>query len=403
MHEVLSSVRVLEYSQSVAGSFCARLLADLGAEVIKIEPPGGGDPARARGPFPGDVPHPERSGLFLHLNTNKLGITLSLASVAGRDMFLELVKGIDVLIEDTTPGTMEGMGLGWETLSGLNPGLIMTSITPYGQTGPYGNYRAYHLNFFQASGQAYHLLAEDQPPGREPLVVGGNTAHCDAGLSAALATLGALYDKGITGQGQHIDVSEQESSLALLRVEAGMHANLDVGDGSGKRGGPKKMAGGMIECQDGYVMTCTPQDHQWWALHRLVGSPELDPEWAKDRDSRIAHVKDLDGLIAPWMAEHSKEEIYHQGQALSCPVAPVESPEDLMKSVHLQARGFFREVEHPVAGRFKYATVPYGFSETPCRIARAAPLLGEHNEEVYCGRLGCTKDDLVKLRQAGII
>ena len=148
----LEGTKIIEYCDFVAGPYCAKLLADLGAEVIKIERLGGGDEARSRGPFLGDVPHPERSGLFLYLNTNKLGITLNLDSAAGKAIFKRLIAGADILIEDRSPGEMKELGVGYDTLKELNPRLIMTSITPFGQTGPYRDYKSYYLNTYHASG-----------------------------------------------------------------------------------------------------------------------------------------------------------------------------------------------------------------------------------------------------------
>jgi crotonobetainyl-CoA:carnitine CoA-transferase CaiB-like acyl-CoA transferase len=401
----LAGLRVLEYCRLVSGPYCTKLLADLGAEVIKIEEPGAGDPARAIGPFPGDLPHPERSGLFLYLNTNKLGITLSLKGTAGRRIFKELLKAMDVLVEDSPPGTMEEMGLDYQSLSQALPGLIMTSITPFGQTGPYKDYKAYPLTTFHASGQGYHMqgLGGEKYLDREPIKVGGLVGEYDPGMNAAVAILGAVYGRELTGQGQHIDISKQESLLALLRVEAALYANHDV-EAAGSRGGLKRMPGGMVRCQDGYVATTTPLEHQWQALVKLLGSPEwAEEEWARDRATRTQHVAKLDPLIGEGMAHRTKQELYHAGQALSCPIAPVESAQDIAQSPQLDARGFFAEVEHPQAGRLRYATTPYQFSETPGRLARPAPLLGEHNELIYWGRLGYSREELVRLRQAAVI
>jgi crotonobetainyl-CoA:carnitine CoA-transferase CaiB-like acyl-CoA transferase len=204
----LDGLKVLEYCQMISGPYCGKLLADLGAEVIKVEEPSVGDVARTRGPFPGDVTHPEKSGLFLYLNTNKLGITLNLGTASGRELFRRLAEQADVLLEDRPPGEMAKLGLDYASLSAINPRLIVTSITPFGQTGPYRDYKSYHLNLYHASGHSSFFYVAPRERRKEALVVaGGEVGDYDGGLSAAVATLAALFARLATGQGQHIDIS----------------------------------------------------------------------------------------------------------------------------------------------------------------------------------------------------
>ena len=214
---LLAGLKVLEHAQFVSGPYCAKLLADLGAEVIKIEPPGAGDETRRREPFLDDVPHPERSGLFFYLNTSKLGITLNPNTVTGRKMFKELVKETDVLVEDSSPRVMKETGLDYESLKDINPRLVMTSITPFGQTGPYKDYKAYYLNTYNGSGLA-KILSDVLPDDlKQPLKGAGYLGDYDCGLSAAVATMGALYARLFTGMGQQIDISN--SQLTFLALE----------------------------------------------------------------------------------------------------------------------------------------------------------------------------------------
>ena len=217
--KALREARVLEYASLVSGPYCSKLLADLGAEVIKIERPGVGDEARRRGPFPDDIPHPERSGLFLYLNTNKKGITLDPKTQTGKRIFLELVKWVDILIEDKSPKEMEELGFTYEKLKEINPSLIMTSITPFGQSGPYRDYKAYHLNISHSSGGGYMTPPGSPNTDREPLKGPGFFDDYVGGLFAAVATASALYVRPVIGSGQHIDTSKQEALINIDRVE----------------------------------------------------------------------------------------------------------------------------------------------------------------------------------------
>jgi crotonobetainyl-CoA:carnitine CoA-transferase CaiB-like acyl-CoA transferase len=397
----LAGVKVLEYAQFVAGPYCAKLLADLGAEVIKIEEPKIGDEARRREPFLNDVVHPERSGLFLYLNTNKLGITLNLNTATGKNIFKELVKEADILIEDKPAKTREQLELDYQSLSKINPRLIMTSITPFGQTGPYAEYKAYYLNNYHSGALGYLTPRNSPNLDRAPLKAGGMVGEYACGLSSALATLAALYSQRITGVGQHIDASKQETLISLQRVYAAFYPNEGINP---TREYQTKAMGGLMQCKDGYIAVTFFEEHQWSALVKLMG----DPEWAqderyKDMGSRIAHCEEIEPLISQWMLNHTREEIYHRAQALSIPTGPVLSAEEIVSSEQAKARGFFSEIEHPEIGRVKIPSAPYQFSETPWAVEHPAPLLGEHNEEVYCQRLGYSKQDLVKLGQTGII
>jgi crotonobetainyl-CoA:carnitine CoA-transferase CaiB-like acyl-CoA transferase len=397
----LAGVKVVECAQLVSGPYCTKLLADLGAEVIKIEPPDG-DEARRRGPFLNDVPHPERSGLFFYLNTNKLGITLNLNTATGRAMFKELVKETDVLVEDNPPKVMKELGLDYESLKDINPRLIMTSITPFGQSGPYRDYKAYHLNAYHGSGLAKILSSVLPDEVKQPLKGPGFLGDYDAGVSAAVATMGALYSCLFTGMGQHIDISKQESLIALERVEMGMYGNEGMSFTSTVA--LSGMLGGLQRCKDGHVVLCLPMAHQWEALIKLMGNPDWSQdERYKDELFRAQHAQELNEFIANWMAEHTKDEIYHEGQALSCPIGAVTTVGDLLGSEQLKAREFFVEVNHPEMGKVKCPAAPYRYSKTPWRVVRPAPLLGEHNEEIFCKLLGHPKEELARMREAGII
>ena len=405
--KALEGLKVVELASFVAGPYCAKLLADLGADVIKIEEPPAGDLARTRGPFPDDIPHPERSGLFLLLNTSKRGVTLDVGTATGRDIFKRLVAWADILVEDHAPQQMEERGLTYQDLKAENPGLIMTSISPFGQSGPYRDFKAYPLNTFHSGGEPCIMLHGTSSPGRAPINGPAFMGECDCGLGAAIATLGALYWRGTSGRGQHIDASKQDMLISLERLENVLYHNRKKDetraliDAAAKGAG---MVGGLLRCQDGYVVLAAMQDNQWRGLVDLMG----DPEWARDErfqgeDSRTLHAREATARVQEWMEHRTKEEVFRGGQARGVPVGAVQSPQDLVHSPQLRARGFFAEVDHPQAGRFEYPAAPYVFSETPWAATRPAPLLGEHNEEVYRGLLGYRAIDLVKMRVAGII
>jgi crotonobetainyl-CoA:carnitine CoA-transferase CaiB-like acyl-CoA transferase len=401
--KALEGVRVLEYCGAQSGPYCTKLMADLGAEVIHVEPPKTGDDARRSPPFPGDVSHPEKSGLFLYLNTNKLGITLNPELPRGREIFERLACDVDVLVEDWSPGRMEAIGLGYEQLKERNPGLIMASISPFGRSGPYKDYKAYPLNISHVGGQGHGLPLPSPELDRPPTMIGGNCTEYDPGNTAAVAILAALYSRGVTGKGQLVEVSLQEAVLAMQRVEAVISAN---GGQGWSRTMPRseKLITLMFPCRDGHVVLVAPLDHQWEALMKLIGNTE----WFEKEPSTGPRVRaeDPDAMIeriGSWMKQHSREEICSGAQALSCPIAPVATPEDVANSEQMNARGIFVEMEHPAAGRMKIPSAPYQFSKTPWTLERAAPLLGEHNERIYCERLGYDRDELKELEKAGVI
>ena len=399
-NRALSGLRILEYCDMVAGPYCGKLLADLGAESIKIEKPLVGDGARQRGPFAGDTPDQEKSGLFLYLNTNKLGITLDPSTPTGKEIFLRLVKEVDVLIEDQVPGHMAELGLGYNSLAAINPGLVMVSVTPFGQDGPYAHSHCYTLNLHHVSAHTTQFfVARFDEPDREPVPPGGFAGEYDSGLNAGIAVLAALFGRMLTGEGQYVDVSKQDGLLGLERVDMSRFA-----DGDSMIGRFGMQIGGLMECKDGFVILTMPQDHQWVGLVEAMGSPEwaTKEEYATEM-GRAEHHDDIQPKVEAWAMQFTKDEIYHICQEHSVPLGPVRSTVEVFDWQQARERDFFQEVEHPVAGKFYYPTAGYKFSATPWQAERAAPLLGEHNEEIYCGRLGYSKEELARLRADGII
>ena len=399
----LEGVRVLELAEGIAGPFCGRMLAGMGAEVIKVEPPEG-DEARRWGPFPPSEEGPERSAAFLYANTGKLGVTLDIDAEAGRDVFRKLAADSDVLIEDRPPGFMDGAGLGYLALSDLNPRLIVTSITPYGQTGSYRHYRSYHLNVYHSGGEGYMLpggMSWEMFPERPPLQAGGYLGFYDAGLVAASATMLALHHALSTGEGQHVDGSMQDAQIALNRESVSSYTYLNRLETRATRA---YSSGGLMPCKDGHVFVQAGETHFWKALVEFMGSPE----WATDPALATMQVRRerWDGLkhyVREWALGLTQREIIEGCRARGIPAGAYNSPQQVLDSEQLDVRGFFTTIDHAAAGPLRYPTVGFQLSETPWCSGRAAPLLGEHNHEVYCGRLGLTAEDLARLHREGVL
>ncbi len=396
-------LKVVEFCSFVAGPFCTKLFADFDAEVVKIEQPGVGDEARRRGPFPHDEPNAETSGTYLYLNTNKFGITLDPETADGREIFKKLIADADILVEDKAPGEMKRLGLDYDTLKEINPSLIMTSITPYGQTGPYRHFKSYPLNTYHASGQGYFLPMNSTSLDREPVRGPGFLGECDAGMSAAIATLGALYwrDSG-GGTGQHIDVSIQHAMMHLERSQ--LRRFIDTGK-SPNRTGMGRLLETLLRGKDGnYVIVVLSSEKQWQGVFTAMGRPEWgEQEPFNSQAGRQAHFEELHVRLQAWADNYTAEEIFLMVQKEGSASAPAYTAEQFFRSPQIEAHGYLMEIEHPLAGKLKYPGWPYLFSNISWRTKQPAPLLGQHNEEVFCDRLGYTKKDLLKLRQAGII
>lgn len=400
-NQALAGIKVIEYGELVCAPYCAKLLADLGAEVIKIEEPGIGDVARRRPPFLNDRPDPECSGLFLLVNTSKLGITLNMRSAGGRKIFKELISSADIFIHDKQPQEVRKLGLSFNKLKAVNPALIVTAVTTFGQTGPYKDYKAYPLNSFQSGGEGYLTPGESTYQDRPPLNLGKYVVEYDTAIAAAGATLVAYYWRLTSGLGQQIDISKQETMIFKSVIDLTRYVSSGFLVTRFTRG---YRSGGMVPCKDGW-MEFTPQTAvDWFEMFKLIGRPELaDDETLHNRKVREERAAEIKDILDPWLMAHTKEEIYNLCQSRNISIAPVNRIDEVVNSEQLRERQFFVEIEHPKAGTFKYPSAPYRFTATPWRVKGPAPLLGQHNEEIYCGHLGYSKEDLVRLREANII
>ena len=390
---ILRDIRVLDLSEDVAGPFCTKLLAGLGAEVIKVEPPGTGDVTRRTGPFVHETPHVEQSAAFLYLNTGKKSITLDIQNQTGTLILQRLAQECDILVESFPAGYLDQLGLGYAALARLNPGLVYTSVTPFGQTGPYRDYKGSEL-VAQSMGALLHTIGL---PDKEPLRIGGNAAGYTTGMSAFSATLLALYVRDGAGHGQHVDVSAMETITV-----AQIHASIAHQFGRT----PTRRASTLAQAQDGWVhagLERGVREDTWARVCALMGRPELadDPKF-NTREARREHQQELLTLINAWTATRPKEEIYHTFQGLRTVAGYVATVADLCTSQQLLAREFFQCIDHPDAGKATYPGAPFTIQGAAWHHARA-PRLGEHNVEVYCDRLGYTREDLAHLCGAGVI
>jgi benzylsuccinate CoA-transferase BbsE subunit len=395
----LNGLRVLDLSGYHA-HLCGRLLADMGAGVIKIEPPGG-DSGRRIGPFLDDTPHPERSLFFWFHNLNKRSITLDVSCAAGAEILLMLAKSADVVIESFKPGRMREMGLGWETLRQANPGLILLSIAPFGQSGPLRDFEADDTVLAAMGGMLY----VNGFPGARPVRPLGLQAYHSSAYYAAIATMCALFARDRDGAGQWIDLSMQEATAAAVEHVAGSwFGERRIEPRRGTLHWSRYFRVG--KCRDGYIVHCTLGD--WTSLIEWVAGDGkaqdlTGPQW-HDVLYRAEHAEHLFDVLDEWVRDYNRDELLERAQTLRLPYATVRNPEVLFDDEQLAARGYFVEVEHPELGRkIRYPGAPYLFNGTPWRVYRRPPLIGEHTGEILRGELELAPAHLAALAAEGII
>jgi len=391
-------LRVIDLSQGIAGPYCTRLLADLGAEVIKVEPPEG-DYARTLGPFPDDVPHHDKGGLFVHLNGNKKSVTLDIGTQSGRVVLRKLLAKADVLVESYRPGHLAGIGLGYDNLKAEFPSLIYCSVTPFGQSGPYRDFQGNSLACMALSGLMY--ITGD--PDREPLCTGGEPAEYFAALNAWVAVLAALEHRSATGgQGQHIDVSMLESLGCADEYNTAMYSFL---------GAIRKRFYShhllfiypmeIYPCRNGYIVVVGGATGFPTGMAILLEQPELEQNpLFQNPWMRLIQWRQFEEILRPYLLKHDWQDLLTRAQELRIPFAAVLDPKTLLENEHLKERAFFQEIDQPELGRIPLAGAPFKMSETPLRCG-PAPLLSEHTQEVLL-ELGYEKEDTVILRERGI-
>lgn len=399
----LQGIKVIAVEQYIAGPYCSMLLADSGAEVIKIEQPKRGDPRRTIGPFAVDEKGNRSSAGFMAHNRNKKSVGLDLQKPQGRAVFFELVKGCDVVVENLRPGAMEKLNLGYEQLRKVNSRLIYAAISGFGRlepyVGPYSQRPAMDVVVEAMSGIMHIVGFED----REPITTIYAMPDIYAGLVGAYAISLALIQRGVTGEGQFVDVSMYDSMISLNERSVHIHSYTGAVPIRGKEmlAAPR----GAFRARDGYVaLTCTT-DEMWGRLARLLGREDLtiNPDTATGA-ARTAHVEDiLRPIIEEWLADKTKEEASELLLAAGVPAGPVRTIEDVFRCPQVAARKMLIDIEDPVAGRRKFARTPVRGSAMADVPSRRAPMLGEHTEEILRQLPGYDDEQLSRLRAEGVI
>ena len=421
-YSLLEGLRVLELGQFLSAPYCGKLLADMGAEVIKIEPPGTGEYARQYGPFLGDDPHPERSGIFLYLNANKRGVTLDLGTPTGQGILRDLVSRSDVLVHNLHPLEADRLQLEYGVIRRANPSLVMASITPFGLTGPYRDFQAYDINLAAAGGVSEGLGSA----GREPLTFGTPQVGYFAGLAAASSIMLALLARdpvptnppippfskgglgGISankGEGQHIDIAEVETLAGIYNGPEALMAVYQwrMTRRTGHHALDFPYPNCLLRCKDGYIFVGAPEGRQWGKLLELMGSPEWakEPRFRNRTDMNNLYADEVDGYVEAWLMNHTKAELLELALEHRVPLAPVRGFDEVRHDESLA--GLFVDIDRTDTGPLPYPGPPYVLSDAAEDAPSPAPFLGQHNQEIYCDVLGFSGEQLVKLYQTGII
>ena len=401
---LLPPYRILDLSGPEA-VFCGKLLADYGADVVRVEPPGG-DPSRARAPFAGDEEGPDRSLYFLFYNTNKRSITLDLESGRGRDLFRRLVAQSDVVIESYPVGHMASLSLGYEDLRAVNPGIVVASVTPFGQTGPWKDYKSNDLIALAASGFMQITGEPDGPPMRQ----GNDQSHFPGAQFAASSILAALYHRDFGGgEGQHIDVSLQEALITYYTDAHPALAHMLLGENVTRVGATSTLVIplGAYPSADGWISAGIITPREWDALsdwiYEVTGNEEVLNEAYKGGNQDRAPYNDIiTALVIDFTTRYTSEYLFHEGQRRNLVFIPVNNVSDLLADPQLEASNFWFGIDHPATGTVQY---PQGVfdSEEVSPAANPAPALGQHNEAIYAGELGLNDAELAALRNEGVI
>lgn len=421
----LAGLKVLDFTHYIAGPYCTKLLADYGAETVKVEPPPAGDGARRLGPFPNDEPHPEKSALFLHLNTNKRSIVIDLKHHHAAGIISRLAAWADIVVENYRPGVANRLGIGYPRLQALNPALIYTSISNFGQTGPYRHYRGSEIVFYAMGGEMHSTgLAH-----REPLKLGGNVGLYQAGAVAAVATMGAALagafapytpdpgdsdpDSGTPGpgqgpRGQRLDISILETQLGSVdRRQSALLAYQYTGEVSRRpaEGGSGGYPNAVYPCADGYLQINGSRMYFPRAVAMLGNPPELDrPRWrdpAAQRDPAMQEEFESQHFL-PWILSRTRAQAWPAAQEHRVLSGPINTMADLDADPSFNQRGVFATADHPAVGPLPYPGRPFIMNASPWQLRRTAPLLGQHTRAVL-NELGYSPAAINAFAAAGVI
>ncbi|MBI4300547.1 MAG: CoA transferase [Chloroflexi bacterium] len=397
----LDGVTVLDLTEYIAGPYATKLLAEYGADVVKVERPGG-DPARLLPPFKGGDPHPERSGTFFYFNTNKRSLMLDLKHPRGPEVFGRLVDRADVVVESYRPGVLDALGVGWESIHARRPSLPMVSITNFGQTGPYRDYKGSDLVLYAFAGEMYSMGILS----REPVKMYGTAALVESGAAAATAIFAAFLVSARQGIGQHVDFSIADSHFGGLDRR---HATAIAYEFSGRKttrapAGAIGFLGGVYPCADGYVVF-TSAAGRMDRVKQMLGSPNwLDnPKWFQAGASvKPDLVEEFHLHFYPWLLERTKRQVWEEAREAKVLCGPLFTVEELFQDPHFRERGFWEDVYHPELGDFELPGRPFTMHGSSSDPRRPAPLLGQHTAEVL-QEAGYSCDEVRALAAEGVV
>jgi len=388
----LSGVKVVDLTRALAGPICTMILADMGAETIKVEEPPGNEGGRAGQPPVNAEPQPN--------NRNKKSITLNLREDKAKEILSRLIQWGDVLVENYRPGFMKRIGFDYPAVREINPRMVMTSLSGYGQTGPYAQRAA-----FEPVGQAMGgLMAVTGPADMPPMDAGAAVADISTGVFGALGTVLALYHQKSTGQGQHVDASLVESIVFLMGLNLSLY-NIGQDPGKGGLFSPTRTpGGGSFQTKDGiYIIIMAQSDQNWPLIARIIGREDLaaDPDYKIRRD-RSKHGVEINSMMEAWVCSHTIDEVESIMDKAGIPFGRVQTLEDLLKDPHLKARGRFQDFEFQ--GKTLPMIAPYPvLSDTPGSVRTLWPAIGQHNEEIYHDLLGFSLEELAAFKSEGVI
>jgi crotonobetainyl-CoA:carnitine CoA-transferase CaiB-like acyl-CoA transferase len=400
---MLTGLKVLDCGENVSAPYATKLMADLGAEVIKVEPPVIGDIARSRGPYPRDREDDrEQSGLFLALNTNKRGVTIDLTHSEGRALLDRLAVQADVLVHNYAPLRAKTFGLDYDRLSKINRQLIVTQITPYGATGPKADWMAHNLNEVAAGGWLYMSPGYSKSFELPPLKTFGQQGDFQGGAHGAVATMGALFARRAGAPGQLVDVSIQEVIAAALELAfVKWTYREEVAHRCGTLGPSAPY--GILRCKNGLLHFLILEEAHWKNLVEVMGTPEWTSwDLFKTSADRVHNQDVVEMKVEEWLADHTMEEVFEIAAKARLPIAPVANLDFVLEMEQLKSRDYFKQLEHPAAGKLTYAGAPFKLTTNAWQLRRPAPLLGQHNREIF-EQIGIGKDEFVRLEKAGVI
>ncbi len=396
----LDNVRALDLTNGIAGGYCAKMLADYGAEVIRVEPPA---PAAEKYP---DIDRAARAALNLHLNTNRKSVTLDLEMERGRELLFDLATRCDVIVESMRPGTVEGLGIGYETLAERRPQIVMTSVTPFGQTGPYRHWSYTELTLFAMTG----AMHREGLPNRNPLKYGGEIAQYFGGTAAAAATMSALVGAAMTGLGDWIDISILEC-MAGHPHQIGRRApfaysgepDLRIEPRTSSAGGREPYAVGTFRCKDGYVSFLPLGPRMWPNIAHMIDRPDLmsDQRFLSPQD-RTDSRAELESVFQAWLDQRTRMEVFDAAQRAGLPGGPVLEALEVVDNEHFRERGYFQKMDHPDYGALHYTGLPFTLSDAPRSQPSPAPRAGAHSRRILTGMLGVSENEMTALIDQGI-